>query len=235
MFFVDWLLIDVFSSVFSGLLVTFLYYKSLENKKQAAAKKNAKLPSQNSGNQTNDSHFGSTVNGDQAKIQMHQYAYVNHAMASQSHATIGRTNSREQITNQDQFQATNTLFTRQTCTKEVKDNVFEFITLLFYRIIRLTPAYLFVIGFNELVLRYSHNNSVFEPTIIDHVTCDKYWWRNVLYINNLFPQSEMCMIWSWYMANDTQFFIIGITLLLISKRWVTFLNFLLNLLNPLKT
>lgn len=204
--------------------MTFLYYKSLENKKKAAARKNAKLPPQSAGNQTNDSHFGSTVNGDHAKIQMHQYAYVNHAMVSQNHATISRTNSNQPITHQ----ASNTLFTRQTCTKEVKDNIFEFIKLLFYRIVRLTPAYLFVIGFNELVLRYSHNNSVFEPTIIDHVTCDKYWWRNILYINNMFPQSEMCMIWSWYMANDTQFFIIGITLLLISKRWVTFFFFFTN-------
>jgi peptidoglycan/LPS O-acetylase OafA/YrhL len=32
-----------------------------------------------------------------------------------------------------------------------------------------------------------------------------------------------CMLWSWYMANDTQFYIIGILLLLVSVRLVAML------------
>ena len=36
--------------------------------------------------------------------------------------------------------------------------------------------------------------------------CVSYWWRNVLNINNLFPEKEMCAAWSWYLANDFQFF-----------------------------
>lgn len=94
----------------------------------------------------------------------------------------------------------------------------SFFVLFGYRIVRLSPAYGFVIGLNEVALRYTHDRSVFEPAMFDHITCDKFWWRNLLYINNLYPQREMCMVWTWYMANDTQFYVVGIILLLISVK-----------------
>lgn len=94
----------------------------------------------------------------------------------------------------------------------------SFFVLLFYRLLRLTPAYAFVIGVNEIVIRYVLNLSVFESAIFDNITCNLYWWRNLLYINNLYPQKEMCMVWSWYMANDTQFYVVGIIFLLISVK-----------------
>lgn len=108
--------------------------------------------------------------------------------------------------------------TRVYSTPELFTLIKNFFVLFFYRIVRLTPAYAFVIGVNEVALRYTNDHSVFESAVLDHITCDRYWWRNLLYINNLFPQSEMCMVWSWYMANDTQFYVIGIILLLISVK-----------------
>ncbi|XP_066247299.1 nose resistant to fluoxetine protein 6-like [Euwallacea similis] len=94
----------------------------------------------------------------------------------------------------------------------------KFIAMLCYRFVRLTPPYLFVLGANEVVMRYVHNNSVFTPAVIDHITCEKYWWRNALYINNFFPQAEFCMLWSWYIANDSQFFIIASIILIVAIR-----------------
>ncbi|XP_037964452.2 nose resistant to fluoxetine protein 6 [Plutella xylostella] len=98
----------------------------------------------------------------------------------------------------------------------------SFCVMFFYRVLRLTPAYGFVIGITEVSIRYAVNQSVFEPAIFDHVTCGQYWWRNLLYINNLYPQREMCMVWSWYMANDTQFYVVGIILLLLSVKYPKF-------------
>ena len=46
----------------------------------------------------------------------------------------------------------------------------------------------------ELSMRWIHNNSVFEPKILDHLNCDRYWWRNALYINSLFPRKDMVRI-----------------------------------------
>lgn len=40
----------------------------------------------------------------------------------------------------------------------------------------------------------------------------------MLYINSLYPRSEMCMLWSWYMSNDTQFYVLAVILLLVSAR-----------------
>ncbi|CAG9863934.1 unnamed protein product [Phyllotreta striolata] len=99
-----------------------------------------------------------------------------------------------------------------------KRHVGSFFMMISYRFFRLTPAYLFVLAVNEIIMRYLHSNSVFSPAIIDHISCDQYWWRNVLYVNNFFPQQEFCMLWSWYMANDTQFYVIATAMLLIGAR-----------------
>lgn len=40
-------------------------------------------------------------------------------------------------------------------------------------------------------MKWFNYNSVFEPPTMDHVNCPKYWWRNILYINTLFPVEEM--------------------------------------------
>uniref|UniRef100_A0A182PZR6 Nose resistant-to-fluoxetine protein N-terminal domain-containing protein n=1 Tax=Anopheles farauti TaxID=69004 RepID=A0A182PZR6_9DIPT len=89
---------------------------------------------------------------------------------------------------------------------------------ILYRYLRLTPVYWFTIVANELILKWTYDRSVFTPGIIDHITCDRFWWRNILYVNNWFPFTEMCMIWSWYLANDMQFYVIAIVLLMISSR-----------------
>uniref|UniRef100_A0A8D8Z3Q8 Nose resistant to fluoxetine protein 6 n=1 Tax=Cacopsylla melanoneura TaxID=428564 RepID=A0A8D8Z3Q8_9HEMI len=69
--------------------------------------------------------------------------------------------------------------------------VFKFLKLLGYRFIRLTPAYLFVLLMAEINMRWLRNISVFEPLSQDQYNCDVYWWRNVLYINSLFPMKDM--------------------------------------------
>lgn len=56
---------------------------------------------------------------------------------------------------------------------------------------RLTPAYMFVLLIAEISMRWIHNYSVFEPMSQNHVSCDKYWWRNILYINSLYPMKDM--------------------------------------------
>ncbi|XP_078045427.1 nose resistant to fluoxetine protein 6 [Augochlora pura] len=103
-------------------------------------------------------------------------------------------------------------FTRTCFTK--------FVIMVLYRFIRLTPAYLFVLGINEIAIKQAQARTVFSPVILDHLTCEKFWWRNALYLNSLYPRTEMCMLWSWYMANDTQFYVLGILLLLLSVRFL---------------
>ncbi|XP_055644145.1 O-acyltransferase like protein-like [Toxorhynchites rutilus septentrionalis] len=99
---------------------------------------------------------------------------------------------------------------------------YHFFGLVGYRFVRLTAPYLYVLGMVEVIMRYLEQNSVFEPPTKDHITCPKYWWRNIMYINTLFPVEQMCMLWSWYLADDTQFYIIGAIILIIAVRHFKF-------------
>lgn len=180
----------LFTSFFySGLLVTVLFLRTEENKeKRKAARK----------------HENGSANKD---INKNINGYTNPAL---SVSVISQESFYEDLLDKPESKG----YTK----KDIFDMIKSFFLLFFYRVSRLTPAYAFVIGVDELVLKYSHDKTVFEPAIFDNVNCHKYWWRNVLYINNLFPQKDMCMVWSWYMANDTQFYVVGIILLLISVK-----------------
>ncbi|XP_063245161.1 O-acyltransferase like protein [Bacillus rossius redtenbacheri] len=106
--------------------------------------------------------------------------------------------------------------TKLTKSTGAVSSVLQFLGLLGYRFLRLTVPYMFVLGVVEVCMKWFYYNSVFDPPTMDHINCPKYWWRNALYINTLFPNEEMCMLWSWYLANDTQFFIIGIFILILA-------------------
>lgn len=48
-----------------------------------------------------------------------------------------------------------------------------------------------MLGVVEVTMKWFAHNAVFEPPAEDHETCPKYWWRNLLYINTLFPVEQM--------------------------------------------
>ena len=53
--------------------------------------------------------------------------------------------------------------------------------------------------------------TVTGPTSAHHF-CEKWWYTNLLYINNLVPwkdRGEACLGQGWYLANDMQFFILA--------------------------
>lgn len=74
---------------------------------------------------------------------------------------------------------------------EVTAGTFHFFGLIGYRFVRLTAPYMFVLGLVEVVMKYFHHHSVFETPAIDHENCPNYWWRNILYVNTLFPVEQM--------------------------------------------
>ncbi|XP_031632725.1 uncharacterized protein LOC116346685 [Contarinia nasturtii] len=91
--------------------------------------------------------------------------------------------------------------------------------LVLYRYIRLTPVYFMVIIINAVTLKYVYNKAVFTPGLPDHITCPNYWWRNILYIQTWFPFTQLCMLWAWYLADDMQFYIWAIVILILSRRY----------------
>jgi len=56
---------------------------------------------------------------------------------------------------------------------------------------RLTPTYMMVLGISHLSSAWFDKTSQFYIYERSHETCAKYWWRNLLYINNLFGLDAM--------------------------------------------
>ncbi|CAB3258929.1 unnamed protein product [Arctia plantaginis] len=100
--------------------------------------------------------------------------------------------------------------------RKLTAGVLQFLGLIGYRFARLTAPYLFILGVVEVTMKWFVYNSVFEPPAMDHVNCPNYWWRNLLYINTLFPVDQMCMLWSWYLSDDTQFYAVSAILLILA-------------------
>ncbi|XP_071491470.1 nose resistant to fluoxetine protein 6-like [Diadema antillarum] len=85
----------------------------------------------------------------------------------------------------------------------------------FHRYWRLTPA----LGVTMLVHLYLKPHLGTGPawqTQVSDPGCERYWWTNILYINNFYDNK--CIDWVWYLANDTQFFIISPFILILLYR-----------------
>lgn len=103
---------------------------------------------------------------------------------------------------------------------------FPYLPFYIHRILRLTPTYMFVLFFYWFVTVHlgsgpALKNSVGPGSHADQ-SCRRYWWTNLLYINNFYPTKFMdeCMGWAWYLANDMQFYVISPLLLVPLYHWL---------------
>ncbi|XP_030558156.1 nose resistant to fluoxetine protein 6 [Drosophila novamexicana] len=91
--------------------------------------------------------------------------------------------------------------------------------LLFHRYLRLGPLYIIIIGSVDLVFAYIGDTSVYHIHERFDELCAQHWWRNLLFIQNLFDLQDMCVNWSWSVACDMQFFLLANAILfLYAKR-----------------
>lgn len=94
-------------------------------------------------------------------------------------------------------------------------NYYFHIFFFFVSKISLTPPYLVVIALTGLVTIYLRDTSQYWMIEHNDINCPKYWWRNLFYIQNLYPLNDMCMTWSWFLAADFQCFVLTSLLLVI--------------------
>lgn len=86
-----------------------------------------------------------------------------------------------------------------------------------HRFLRLTPGYAFVLFFVWQVAPLMGSGPLWNASIQPQATnCDKYWFSNLLYVNNFWPNdfNQQCVGWGWYLANDMQFFLISPVMLI---------------------
>ena len=94
-----------------------------------------------------------------------------------------------------------------------KKGRFPFLMYYLHRYLRLTPTYAFVLFFVWLLMMYLGEGPTFHLAAWEgsahYQNCEKYWWTNLLYINNIYPWKleDECIGWTWYLANDMQFYI----------------------------
>ncbi|CAJ0591401.1 unnamed protein product [Cylicocyclus nassatus] len=87
---------------------------------------------------------------------------------------------------------------------------FTWIMFYVHRYIRLTPPIMIFVGFYTVTLPFVNGPWTAATGGIagnQVATCQKYWWRNALYINNFFDMSAECYPITWYLAVDTQMYI----------------------------
>ncbi|XP_021358198.1 nose resistant to fluoxetine protein 6-like [Mizuhopecten yessoensis] len=97
----------------------------------------------------------------------------------------------------------------------------------FHRVWRLTPAYAFCLMIFATLSKHFISGpytAVYDAEMADQYdTCSSSWWSNLLYINNFYPDSgslgKICMAWTWYLANDMQFFIISPIFIILLLRY----------------
>ncbi|CAH1176236.1 unnamed protein product [Phaedon cochleariae] len=93
---------------------------------------------------------------------------------------------------------------------EKRKGKINIIILYIARYIRLTPAYVVVIGLYSTVLYRAGSGPLWESRVgLERDRCLKSWWTNVLYINNYVNTDNLCMFQSWYLAVDYHLFIIA--------------------------
>ncbi|CAK1550260.1 unnamed protein product [Leptosia nina] len=120
-----------------------------------------------------------------------------------------------------------------------KHNVnFAFIPrLIFFRWLRLTPPYAFLLALMATWLRFLKTGPFWEITGgMEVASCRNRWWLNLLYVDNYFYHSQ-CMPHTWYIAADMQLYIFGAVVCLILRHikrptWVLLPLFLLGLIIP---
>ncbi|XP_028392822.1 nose resistant to fluoxetine protein 6-like [Dendronephthya gigantea] len=113
------------------------------------------------------------------------------------------------------------LLVSYTCFRKLEKSEGKFNWFLFYfhRYVRLTPSMMFVILFYVKLTPFLAYSPTWTLRKNEH--CQKYWWTNLIYINNFYPTKfdDECVGWTWYLANDMQFYIISPFVLILAHRF----------------
>ena len=92
---------------------------------------------------------------------------------------------------------------------------FPVLTYYLHRYLRLTMVYAFVLFFWWTLTVHLGNGPMWRARFGEdselQKKCQKYWWTNLLYINNFYPSKWMdgCMPEGWYLSNDMQYFMLA--------------------------
>ncbi|XP_072180893.1 nose resistant to fluoxetine protein 6-like [Diadema setosum] len=96
----------------------------------------------------------------------------------------------------------------------------NWLVAIVYRYLRITPCVVMTILLYTFLYPYMGEGPSWPSRVKDTESCHQWWWTNLLFINNFVPSntSAGCVSWTWYLAADMQFFLIGIPILILLLR-----------------
>ncbi|XP_048511652.1 nose resistant to fluoxetine protein 6-like [Athalia rosae] len=95
----------------------------------------------------------------------------------------------------------------------------NFINIYVMRYVRLTPAYILIIGLYLTWFPRMDSGPMWSRVYLERDRCMTSWWANLLYINNYVNTDKLCMFQSWYLSVDTQLFILAPFMIYPLHRW----------------
>jgi len=90
----------------------------------------------------------------------------------------------------------------------------NFLAIIFNRFCRISPANWFTILLILVIPSISSGPLWNEYFDYQFNKCTKFWWSNLIFINNWFKESNICLIHTWYLAADMQLYIVSLIFLI---------------------
>ncbi|KAF2884299.1 hypothetical protein ILUMI_21861 [Ignelater luminosus] len=102
-----------------------------------------------------------------------------------------------------------------------KDARLSYVILAFFnRYIRLTPVLLIMVLLSGTWLPHFGRGPFWDRIVgMEYRNCRKNGWSNLLYINNFYDSAHMCMQQTWYIAADTQLFLLSLGIVMLMWKY----------------
>ncbi|VVC41807.1 Nose resistant-to-fluoxetine protein, N-terminal,Acyltransferase 3 [Cinara cedri] len=95
----------------------------------------------------------------------------------------------------------------------------KFVSPIVYRIFKMLPAYCVIMAVTAYIVPHAGDGPFWPQNIWQEAeNCKNYWWTNLLFISNFIDVKNQCLLISWYLSCDIQFFIVGVIILYIYSK-----------------
>ncbi|CAH2052521.1 unnamed protein product, partial [Iphiclides podalirius] len=92
--------------------------------------------------------------------------------------------------------------------------------LIMYRVVRISPVHLLVVGFAATWWRLAGDGPLWSALVTaESDICRRKFWSHLLFLNNLIEPQKQCMLQTWFLAVDLQLYIVAcfVTLSLVNN------------------